>query len=901
MVLTVYKDSNGLLWIGTYGNGFDIFNPKTNTFKHFENQENNKFSLSNNIVWAFNEVNKNEMWIATRGGGLNIYNAKTQKFSHCLKNEKIPYSISDNKVLCVYKDNAGVIWVGTETQGLNKLNLRMSYFEVISQSTYPELSQNNIMAILEDTDNSIWLGTRGGGIYIVSEDKTIREFFKDYSIQKGYSNILSMTFDGKYVWSGTDGNGFRKINKKTGNVEERFVFDATNKNSLSNNAVTSLLIDSDSVLWIGTYGGGLNKFDIKKRKFRNFPIESTSFMRNVVWTIFEDSKGLLWIGTGGKGLMRLDRSTERYVFFENTYNDKESISNNIVLSVNEASDGFLWVGTGGGGLNKFDRKNGTFKNYSLNDGLPNDMILGIIEDNDKFLWMSTYNGLSRFNPRNEEFLNFSESDGISGVVFNERSFQKRSNGEILFGGVNGITRFFPDSIKRSKYNPTVVLTALKIYNRTIGINEQVNGKTILTKSITETEHLEISYQMNMFSIEFSSLHFLDPKSNLYKYKLIGFDEDWNYTDASKRFATYTNLNGGDYVFMVVGSNSDGIWNETATKLHIKVLPPFWKEAWFYTLLVVIILLMISLFIKFRERQLINDKRKLEEMVDERTIEINQQKEELQSQSELLAKNNEDLSRTNRLVKDSISYAKRIQDAMLPSLNLIKSLLPDSFVFFKPKDIVSGDFYWCYVKNDKIYLATADCTGHGVPGAFMSMIGNTLLNEIISNNKIHTPSEILKKLNTGVILALKQKNDGATNSQDDGMDITICCIDKANGILEIACANQTVFMIQNNEMLVIEGDICTIGGIFSADDDKIYSNNTFKITPGMKIFMFSDGFQDQFGGLKNKKYLASKFKELINKNKDISMNQFSDLLESEFENWRGGNKQVDDVLVLGFTV
>jgi serine phosphatase RsbU (regulator of sigma subunit) len=316
-------------------------------------------------------------------------------------------------------------------------------------------------------------------------------------------------------------------------------------------------------------------------------------------------------------------------------------------------------------------------------------------------------------------------------------------------------------------------------------------------------------------------------------------------------------------------------------------------------LLIVIALGIVLYIKIRERQLIAEKRKLERMVDERTQEINQQKEELQLQSELLVKNNDELSRTNRLIQDSISYAKRIQDAMLPIQTTIRKFLPDSFVLFKPKDIVSGDFYWFVEQNGVYYIAIADCTGHGVPGAFMSMIGTTLLNEISNEKPNQKPSVIIEKLNKGVITALNQNKDGNPDSQDDGMDITICAINPAEQSIQIACANHVVFVMHKDKDSVdaIEGDICSVGGLFSAED-KGYTNHEFRYKPGMCVYMFSDGYQDQFGGEHNKKFMASRFKDLLFEHKDLPMNEQKEILDKTFEDWRGTQRQIDDVVVFG---
>lgn len=287
------------------------------------------------------------------------------------------------------------------------------------------------------------------------------------------------------------------------------------------------------------------------------------------------------------------------------------------------------------------------------------------------------------------------------------------------------------------------------------------------------------------------------------------------------------------------------------------------------------------------------------------IEISNQKEELLAQSEMLAEINVELERNHILITDSISYAKRIQEAILPTEAIIKKYFPESFIFFKPKDIVSGDFFW-FLKpetnewgkaNNKIFIATVDCTGHGVPGAFMSMIGNTLLNEIVGNDKIFKPSEILDNLNAGIIELLKQR-EYHEESQDDGMDITICKIDPDIGELEIALANHNAYFKVGDELKSIEGDIYSIGGFFAKRFKPKFTNHVLEIDENSILYMFSDGYKDQFGGENKQKFIETRFKKMLVDNMNLNLNKQLRIIEDTFNEWKGDNKQIDDVMVLG---
>jgi len=906
IVMSVIVDKDDNLWIGTYDGGLNKFNPATNTFERFRHNSKDPNSLSNDIVWSIFENTDNTIWAGTRGGGISIYDKKTKKFSSYTYNPTDKYSINDDKILCIMKDRSGLIWIGTETNGINKFDEQSRKFELYKNTpnNITTLSNSNVMAIRQAGD-ILWIATRAGSLNAlnIKTGKTTK-YSAPSSMKYDFNQLLSLELapDGK-IWLGTELNGLFLFDPKTGKTEN-FRFDMTSRpNQISNNAVTQIVQTSDSVIWISTWGGGLNKYNFKSNKFTNFPI-GKNYMKNVAWCLYKDKFGMLWAGTNGRGLLKLNPNTGESVYYENKRNNPSTLSNNVVLSIYESSDGTLWVGTGGGGLNKFNKMKETFSAYTQKDGLPNDMILGILEDDDKNLWLSTYNGLSHFNPKTKECTNYYEENGLQGNSFNERSCYKNSQGKMFFGGPKGLTSFYPDSIYKNTFIPPVVISDFKIFNKSVELNSIVNELAILTKPVYLTDSITLSYKQSVFSFEFAALHFVSPSKNKYQYKMEGFDENWIEADAMQRFATYTNLSGGEYIFKVRASNSDGVWNKKGVAIHIFIIPPFYKTMWFYSILVFILIIAIYIFIKIREKQLIKEKEHLEEMVRERTQELNQQKEELKLQSELLAKSNDELTKSNILITDSISYAKRIQEAMLPSEELIKHYLPNSFIYFRPKDIVSGDFYWFYEHNNRLFIAVADCTGHGVPGAFMSMIGNTLLNEIVIDKEESIPSEILEKLNTGVIKALNQNqeiNNSQTQTQDDGMDISLCCIDLNTQRVEIACANHGAYIIDGERIELIQGELYSIGGMFTNNVQRKYTNYSCPLKKGMQIYMFSDGYQDQFGGPKNKKFLASKFKELLYANREVSMLEHPEILDSTFESWKGRNKQIDDVLVLGITL
>ncbi|MCC6581986.1 MAG: SpoIIE family protein phosphatase, partial [Phycisphaeraceae bacterium] len=319
--------------------------------------------------------------------------------------------------------------------------------------------------------------------------------------------------------------------------------------------------------------------------------------------------------------------------------------------------------------------------------------------------------------------------------------------------------------------------------------------------------------------------------------------------ATRRYVSYTNLPGGDYVFRVRACNSDGVWNEVGTAIHIKVIPPWWKTNIFYSLCVLLSISSVFGFIRYRTATVEKEKKILEQKVAERTAELAQ-------------KNND--------ITSSIQYAKRIQQAILPTQEQIQKHFPDSFVLYKPKDIVSGDFYWFGEKNGRRIAACVDCTGHGVPGAFMSMIGTSLLNQIILEDGVTEPAAILSALNQGVRAALKQgvqtdaAAEGAGKYRDetrDGMDIALCSIDPVAREVQFSSALRHLIVISDNKFEKIDGDKRPIGGI-QIDSADVFTNHIKFLKKGDMLYMFSDGYADQFGGEKGKKLMVKRLHELL---------------------------------------
>lgn len=675
-VTEIAADAENNIWIGTRS-GLNLFLNENKNFKRFYYDPANQRSLSHNHIHSLAlDANKN-FWIGTRGG-LNkmISEKEAGVFKRYHHDPNKPGSLSNNYILSLSADRNNLLWIGTENGGLNCLNIDSDSINIYynEEGNPNSISSNSIWSLYTDDENILWIGVYSKGVNIVNEKS---RKFKLYQRNVFLKNTLSdddvrgfaEDKDGN-VWIATDGGGICRFDPKTRQFTKT-ISHSENKKLLSNNAVMSILYDSKDNLWIGTWTGGIDLLNAKGVKIRNYKIQDSQAAGiNHIVTLYGDSYGNIWAGTSGNGLFRYNASDDQFVKFvsnnpdipsrtayitsllEDTdktlwvgtlyglltlertdngsyegkviyrTNTPGSISSNGIEIIYEDSKNRLWFGAGDKGLNLFNKADGTFTTYQKQDGMPNNSIRGIVEDTHGFLWISTNKGLSRFDPESGVFRNFSKEDGLNSDEFYVRSCMRARSGEIYFGGTNGFNTFYPHEIKDNKYIPPVYITDLK-----------VNGKQIqsgvpdspLQKHISATTSITLTHEQRSFSIDFVALNYTHSLKNKYKYKLDGFDKDWNYADTD-RSATYTNIDPGEYIFFVKGSNNDGRWNETPATLAITIKPPVWKTWWAILLYVLLFstLLLISIRIRL-ERIRINNELKLERMAREKEHELSQLK------------------------------------------------------------------------------------------------------------------------------------------------------------------------------------------------------------------------------------------------------------------------------------
>jgi PAS domain S-box-containing protein len=603
-VTAIFEDDTEILWVGTK-DGFNRFDRQKGVFKHYKDNAKNSKSISHNFIYSIiegDEDNTNVLWIGTYGGGLNRFDRHTQGFTHWQHRADNPDSISNNYIHFIYRDKGGILWIGTDS-GLNKFDRKKEKFAHwnVEQDDSSFLINRQVWAIYKDREGLLWFGTdegftqlnRATGKHIHwSHDPNNPNSLSCDRVQEIYEDRAGM------LWLGTHGGGLNRFDRQKKKFT-RYKNDPSDTNSLSHNIVYAIFEDSAGELWIGTEEG-LDRLDRKTGYFThwiNDPGNSSSLSNNVINTIYEDSSKTLWIGTEG-GLNRFDRKNGTFRHWMKEPSDPGSISDNLVIQIYEDQSGTLWIGTAWG-LNKFDRENDQFTRFNRKHGLPNERIYGILEDEHGRLWLSTNRGISRFDPSTEEFRNYDVHDGLQSNEFHGGSCYKSADGGMFFGGINGFNFFYPNKIEDNPHTPPIVITDFRILNEPAAIGED----SPLKQAISEADEIVLSYRHYVFSFEFAALDFTTPGKNRYKYKMEGFDKGWIRTDAGKRFVSYTNLSPGHYIFMVRGSNNDGIWNEEGVSIDIIIKPPFWLTWWFKIVLGVAFIWMLFFGYRYRTKRL----------------------------------------------------------------------------------------------------------------------------------------------------------------------------------------------------------------------------------------------------------------------------------------------------------
>lgn len=609
-IFKLYADNLDNLWIDTYNGGLNKLDLKTNKIEKFENDPNDDTSIAGNFIRYILRDSRNELWIATNNG-LSRLNEEENKFINYKSKIYDPQSIVSNNVLSLFEDKSGAIWVGTY-DGISLFNPQNSFKNYKNDPfNTNSLSENMMAGIYEDDEGLLWVGTVNEGLNLIDRKSGNITKFKSSDDEDSLSNnhIRDIVGIQNEIWIATE-FGLNKYDKLTKKFTRYYNED--NENSLLYNDVRTLYIDNEGILWIGTRDG-LCTFD-RKNTFKSYEdiFIKNGITENVFSDIIQDKDGIIWIASAlDGGLIRLNKNTNEIKSYRNNEEDRYSISFNALKTIAIDSKNNIWIGSQFG-LNKFDRSTEKFHRYTEDSGLSNNFIYGILIDNEDNPWMSTNYGISKFDIKNDKFVDYNVTDGLQSNEFNGYSYFKSKSGEMFFGGINGLTYFYPNQLEEKKFSPNVVIDSI------------YSGE----KEILDISNIKIGYKNSNIQFNFFMPDYRNVSKIQYAYKLDGLDENWIFSD-DRNYVSYTNLESGVYKFQVVARNSSGDWSKVTT-VSFKVGMKPWQTPLAYVMYALIVSLVLYI--------IWNRVKILDSLVEQRTHELNSKLKENKELYDKLIKN-----------------------------------------------------------------------------------------------------------------------------------------------------------------------------------------------------------------------------------------------------------------------
>ncbi len=806
--------------------------------------------------------------------------------------------LNEEKVNDLYLDSFDDLWIAQENSvSIIELN---SPFSLLRQNNG---LNGNILSFIE-FQNSLFVATTIGVFYIpISHEKEqiSNPRFKQLDFKSECFNLLKWKCEGK---------------------EKLFVASAAGFFEIVNNQLVSILSDycfyayqspsNPNIIYVGLKNGFAVLTNTNGKWKIGYPDTN---IKDEIKSIAEDHLGNLWLGSSKEGIYRIKK---KYLNNLNAVGSKEfpyekydtlkGLPDVILNKVFPLGKDVIY-GTKNGFYDFDTIQNKFVPDFKLNSVLNNTVTqiadFNTLDSNEYIVLAAQENDgpllsiLKREN--NHQISNYSKPfRRLSEFLIN--SFNLGSKNEVWIGAT-GYGMFLADiktiqSNKKNyerKYNLLIRRVSIGndslLFSGTYFENKTVNNQTLSVPVLIQPLDFipEIEYKFNTISFNFS-YSFNEPSSyNYFSYYLEGFESEWKPWTLETKLS-FNNLSEGTYILHLKAKN---IYESESDETQYKfvILPPWYRSIWAYLIYILLFVGFVYAVVQLSVRRLKRAKTHLEKTVKERTSEILKQSKEIQLQKDIVEIKNKDIT-------DSINYAKRIQDAILPPDNEIKQLLPDSFILFLPKDILSGDFYWMDEIDNKVLVAVVDCTGHGVPGALMSIVGNNILSQSINEHRISKPAAILDELNKGVTNTLRQKNE--ESKVKDGMDIVLISIDKRTSKIEFAGANNPIYHIRNGELMEIKGNKFPIG-IFIGEELRHFTNHEIEVQKGDTLYLFTDGYADQFGGPAGKKFKYNQFKANLLEIQKLPMKAQRETLLSSIRNWQGENEQVDDILVIGIKI
>lgn len=948
-IIHFYFDSKDGLWLTLMHGGLARYDGD-----NFEIYQEEQGVITDRSTLSISEDAEGRMWIIGQGRGVYVLENKVVKYMGRGSGVDINYAN------CNYHDKSGNQWIGMSGGAIFRIGPDSSTFYGIQNGDFDSYGAQQI---LEDSKGRIWLSFYGEGGLILMENDKLNRFSKTQGMPA--QNVTKMCIDKfDRIWIGTEGGGlarfdhnsFHYLNKYNNYLDSR-VYAFYERNGTEYYGTSAGLYevrDSISKIYIGINGleGGVRGLrgkttgvvydddmemivsarvnagiTITKKMTASVmggnmgggpqnPICVTKGPDGVVWIGAAESRGLyqikqdsliritpshglnmavincllidedysIWMGGKYRGLAKLNTRTSEVTY----YTTDNGLPDNYIHSLYQDSKHRIWVSTPKG-LGIY--QDGNFSLSGIGDSLGIQNITAVISDDKERYWMTTEAGLLRLIPKNGtapsdtwsldnyQYAILDYEDGLNCLDFTPNSMFIDSKNQLRIGTREGMMVLPLDNV-------SVYEEAPKVYLENIRINGQRLSKFLEGSDHVPyhdySENLILEYDQNNISFNYSGQYWLDPNEIKFSYKLNGFDEDW-FVGNSNNQANYTNLPYGAYIFQLKAA-VDTKESEVFT-FSFEINRPWWHTWWARTLYVFSGLLLLVGIIRARTAQLKHRQKELEEEVNKATKEIRDQRDEIAHQRD-------EIEEAHREITDSIAYAKRIQSAILPPDKLVKEYIKQSFILYKPKDVVAGDFYWMEPLSEGVLFAAADCTGHGVPGAMVSVVCNNALNRAVREFALTDPGKILDKCRELVLEEFEKSDDEVK----DGMDVALCLLKGKQ--IQYAGAHNPLWIVRNGELIEVKADKQPIGRF---DELVPFTSHNVQLEDGDCIYIFSDGYVDQFGGERGKKFKSKAFKELLISITELPMDEQRSRIDEEFENWRGNLEQVDDICVIGVKI
>jgi ligand-binding sensor domain-containing protein/serine phosphatase RsbU (regulator of sigma subunit) len=899
-VSTIVRASDGVMWVGT-DDGLCLFRGR----KLIRSMTMDDGLASSNILYLFEAQDKG-MWVGTKYGMACIHGKKVV----CYHKEEF---LTHMRVRAITQDKNGDMWFGT-WEGLNRFDGK-NFLQITEDNG---LNHNRIRDLITDRNGNVWVATYFGGISRYCGDPFVR-----FGLKEGLP-------DNKVTAVHGNGNGLLVTGTETG------IALCSYSTSISVKLDTlhiwpkvearALWIDSDSTIWAATPFG---LFHLKQTGDPEVYGYVEGIRNDDLYCMMKAGNGF-WLGT------------QDGVSFINPFADKPLVRNFLpsdrkellITSLARLPDGRIVAGHRHGSLYLVDEKNGALTRIEV-DGLKNVTALqvdnnllvvstdgfgifaldpstfkvvghlsksgtGLSSDHIYLLqkgtgntwWTGSQRGLDRihtnFTAPPERLKFYGGREGFFGFETSERASFMDNKGYLWVGTVDGLVVFNPMGAQWNTTPPLIHLTGIYINgkkwtqfeNGTFGDQYGRHGVPL---------SMILPYSGNNLTFTFTGINLSKPNLTRYKWQLEGFEDTW-HGPYPRRDIVYTNLPPGEYRLLIVGCNEDGKCSDPVEAMVVIIEPAFWQTTWFIILSVIALIALVFLLSQWRVKRLRAAKLRLEAVVEERTFELRQEKERVEEQNERINRQREALEEYTKAVTDSINYARRIQSAMMKPANPETGWLAGRvFILYRPKDIVSGDFFWYNETEDITYITAADCTGHGVPGALMSMIGIAYLNEIMRSWHLPATDLVLNELRNKII-------QGVAGSSKDGMDMAMCSINRSTLHVQFSGANNPMFVLRAGQLMEFRADKMPIGEHDLRSQP--FTLHQHQGQPGDLIYLFSDGYPDQFGGDRGKKLMYKRFKEILLQGAAQPVQQQKLFLEKELDLWMTGYEQVDDILVIG---